>query len=207
VATGRIHVNLESICERIDEELSRMNILAISGSLRAASINSAFCRAAAFLAPPPMQITVFANLNALPLFNPDLEAAPPLAVEQFRAAVGHADALIIASPEYAHGISGVMKNALDWLVSFEGVIHKPIVLINTSPRAHRAYDSLHEILQTMSTRIIADASVTLPLLGSCTTDTAMINSPEVSSAIRVALAALADFLAVISTSSPSFSLE
>lgn len=101
-----------------------MKILAISGSLRAASINSAFCRAAARLAPPTLQVTVFANLGDLPPFNPDLEACPPPTVLAFRAALGEANALVIASPEYAHGVSGVMKNALDWLVGFEGIVRK-----------------------------------------------------------------------------------
>src|ERR1700750_2823244 len=98
-----------------------MKVLAVSGSLRAASINSALCRAAARLSPPGMHVDVFCGLGDLPLFNPDLETLPPDAVQSFRSAVGHADALFIASPEYAHGISGAMKNALDWLVGFEGV--------------------------------------------------------------------------------------
>jgi NAD(P)H-dependent FMN reductase len=58
---------------------------------------------------------VYGDLGSLPLFNPDLECAPHPAVAQFRSAT--ADALLMASPEYAHGISGVMKDALDWLVS------------------------------------------------------------------------------------------
>src|SRR5215472_7489716 len=84
---------------------SAMNVLALPGSLRAASINAAFCRAASRLAPPPLRISVYAGLGELPLFNPDLEADPPRAVREFRDAVGSARALIIASPEYAHGIS------------------------------------------------------------------------------------------------------
>src|SRR5690349_11997273 len=105
---------------------------------------------------------MYPGLGTLPLFNPDLEADPPPAVREFRDAVGRADALIVASPEYAHGISGVLKNGLDWLVSFEGFIGKPVALVNTSPRAHHALDTLREVLQTMSARILPEASVTLP---------------------------------------------
>ncbi len=184
-----------------------MKILAISGSLRAASINSAFCRAAARLAPVPMQVTVFTGLGDLPLFNPDLDSSPPPIVDRFRADVGEANALIVASPEYAHGISGAMKNALDWLVSFEGTVAKPIALINTSPRAHHAHDALHEVLQTMSANIVAQASVALPLLGLCTTEEAMLTSPEVSRAIRSSLEALAAFLAGADAQGPIFPLE
>ena len=171
-----------------------MHILALSGSLRQASINSAFCRAAARLAQENMQVSVFTGLGALPLFNPDLEGDPPSAVQDFRLAVGRADALLIASPEYAHGISGVMKNALDWLVSDEGVVYKPVALINTSPRAHHADDSLREILKTMSTTLVVGASIALPLQGACFTEDAMLASPDVRAAIKAALAALAAHL-------------
>lgn len=168
--------------------------LAISGSLRAASINSAFCRAAARLAAPPLQVVVFRELGQLPLFNPDLEADPPDPVVAFRQAVGKANALIIASPEYAHGISGVLKNALDWLVSYEGFVDKPIALVNASPRARHAFDALHEVLRTMSANILSEASVTLPLLGTCVTEAAMLASEEVSARIGRSLAALTSAL-------------
>jgi chromate reductase len=161
-----------------------MKILAISGSLRVASINSAFCRAAAVLAPSEARVTLLPGLGGIPWFNQDLEATPPPAVRSLRAAVHDAGALVIASPEYAHGVSGVMKNALDWLVSYEGIVGKPIALVNTSGRAHHAYEALREILTTMSTDIVTAASVTLPLLGTCTTQEEMVRSPHVSRAIR-----------------------
>jgi len=172
-----------------------MNVLAISGSLRAASINSAFCRAAARLAPAGMRIDVFQGLAALPLFNPDLEGSPPVAVAAFRASVGRADALVIASPEYAHGVSGPMKNALDWLVSDEGFVGKPVALVNTAARARHAYDALQETLKTMSATLVPAASVTLALPGSCVTEGDMLNSPAVALQIAQALAALAGVLA------------
>jgi NAD(P)H-dependent FMN reductase len=172
-----------------------MNVLAISGSLRQASINSAFCRAAARLARPPLRVSVFPGLGLLPLFNPDLEACPPDAVQELRSAVTRADALIIASPEYAHGIPGALKNALDWLVSHEGTVHKPIALVNTSPRAHHAADALREVLQTMSTRLIPQASIGIALLGACVTEEAMLATPQVRQAIEASLTALAAFLA------------
>jgi chromate reductase len=197
----------ETVTERLDTRtLDGMNIIAISGSLRAASINSAFCRAAARLARPPLRVAAHSGPADLPLFNPDLEPAPPSPVLSFRAAVAGANALIVASPEYAHGISGVMKNALDWLVSFEGAVGKPVALVNTSPRAHHADDALREVLQTMSMSIVAGASVSLPLLGACTTEEAMLASPEVRQAINGLLAALAFYLAGDVPSGPNFPL-
>jgi len=95
---------------------------------------------------------------------------------------------------------------LDWLVSFEGFVDKPVALINTSPRAQLAQASLREILQTMSADIVQHASVSIPLLGTCVTEEAMLASPEVSSQIRSALAALADALGGGGGAGASFSL-
>src|SRR6185503_483846 len=101
-----------------------------------------------------------------------------------RSAIAGSSALLVASPEYAHGISGVMKNALDWLVSFEGFVDKPIALINTSPRATHAYEALREVLQTMSAAIVPEASVTIPLLGAGLTEDDMVNSQAIAPKIR-----------------------
>ena len=81
---------------------------------------------------------LFEHLGILPLFNPDLDDMHIAEVKLLRDAVQQADGLMIASPEYAHGISGVMKNALDWLVSDENFPGKPVLLLNTSPRASHA---------------------------------------------------------------------
>lgn len=168
-----------------------MRFLALSGSLRRASINSAMLRAAARLAPAPIEVNVFTQLGDLPLFNPDSEAAPGDAVQQFRRAVAQADALIFASPEYAHGVTGSIKNALDWLVSFEPFAYQPVAVVNTSPRAHHADAALREILATMAAHIVEPASVQLPLLGAQLDEEGMLRSPEVASAIRSMLLALA----------------
>ena len=171
-----------------------MNVLAVAGSLRAASINAAFCRAASRLAPPGLHITVWDALGSLPPYNADLESEPPRTVTVFREAIGTRDALIIASPEYAHGISGVLKNALDWLVSYEGFVAMPVAVINTSPRAHHAYDSLLEVLKTMAATLIHEASISVPLLGGCTTEAQMVSTPAIALQIRGSLVALHTFL-------------
>lgn len=167
-----------------------MKVLAVSGSLRAASLNSAFCRAAARLAPPGVTVSIYPGLAELPLFNPDLEAAPPPAVACWREAFAAADAVLVASPEYAHGVTGVIKNALDWLVSFEGAVGKPVGLINTSPRARHAHESLAEILRTMSLDIVEGASLAIPLHGYCRTDDDMTSSAGVRESIGRIFAAL-----------------
>ncbi|WP_297914484.1 NADPH-dependent FMN reductase [Thiomonas sp.] len=167
-----------------------MHILAVAGSLRAASINAAFCRAASRLAPADAPIAVYDRLGDLPLFNPDREADAPEPARHWRRAVGGADALLIASPEYAHGVSGVMKNALDWLVGEESFVGKPVALVNTSPRAHHAHDALLEILRTMSAHVVESASPSIALLGVCTGEAEMLASEQTCASIRQVIAAL-----------------
>ena len=184
-----------------------MNVLAVAGSLRTSSINAAFCRATSRLAPDDLHITVSDAPRSLPPFNSDLEPDPPRSVTLFREAVGAANALIIASPEYAHGISGVLKNALDWLVSYEGFVGMPVAVINTSPRAHHAYDSLLEVLKTMSATVVHEASITVPLLGVCITEAQMVATPAIALQIRGALVALSAFLQFGAERGPSFPVE
>jgi chromate reductase len=167
-----------------------MRVLAISGSLRAASINSALLRAAARLAPPGVLVTFFAGAGELPLFNPDLEAELPVHVSHLHQAVAGSDALLIASPEYAHGVTGSIKNTLDWLVSFEPFVHKHVAVLNASPRAHHADAALRETLKTMSAIVVEPASLSIPLLGANLTEQEMVQDPLISSAIRRSLVAL-----------------
>jgi NAD(P)H-dependent FMN reductase len=167
-----------------------MKILAISGSLRAASINSALLRTAALLAPPEIDVTLCSVVGDLPLFNPDLELRVPSSVGRLRAQVAAADALLIASPEYAHGVTGTIKNALDWLVSFEPFVNKPVAVLNASPRAHHADSALRETLKTMSAVIVEAASFSIPLLGLNITERGMADLPSIAHPVRESLAAL-----------------
>lgn len=168
-----------------------MKVLALSGSLRVASGNTALLRAVARLAPSDMAVELFDGLGRLPLFNPDLETADPSPVAYLREQVMSADALIIASPEYAHGMTGVMKNALDWMVGCEAFINKPVALLNASPRAVHAQLALRETVSVMSARIIENASITVPILGSNLSEDGIVLHPEISASLRAALAALA----------------
>ena len=149
-------------CRPINSGVSLdMRILAISGSLRSTSSNTTVLRAAQILAPPGVEVVLYENLGVLPHFNPDLDGdEPPQPVLELRSEVGLADGLLISSPEYAHGVPGSLKNALDWLVASVEFPNKAVGLLNTSPRSTHALSQLTEILTTMSARLIPEASPT-----------------------------------------------
>lgn len=114
----------------------RQHILGIAGSLRAGSLNRALLHAAAELAPPGMTIEVF-DLAAVPLYNGDIEAAgDPPGVMALKRAIAAADGVLMATPEYNHGVPGVMKNAVDWASRPPGgapLGGKPVGIIGASP--------------------------------------------------------------------------
>ncbi|WP_409190960.1 NADPH-dependent FMN reductase [Bradyrhizobium sp. RDM4] len=173
-----------------------MKIAAISGSLRAGSSNSAVLRAAARLAPAGVEVVLFEGIADLPFFNPDLDGDDgPAPVRAMRKLIGSADGLLISSPEYARGIAGVLKNALDWLVGSQEFPDKPVALINTSPRATHALAALTLTLETMSARLATEACVTLPLLGGAWDEHSIAADPSLAEPLRLAMERLAAFIA------------
>jgi chromate reductase len=133
-----------------------MQLLAIAGSIRHTSSTAALVRAAARLAPPGVRVEIYDGLAALPQFSPDLDVEPlPPSVAALRAGVGACAGLILATPEYAHGMPGALKNALDWLVSATEPIGLPVVLISASPGgAAHAHAQFSEVLRTMNLRLV-----------------------------------------------------
>jgi chromate reductase, NAD(P)H dehydrogenase (quinone) len=170
-----------------------MRLLAISGSLRAASSNTAVLQAAAKLAPAGVTIELYRQLGDLPHFNPDFdEERLPVIVAEFRALIGTVDGVLISSPEYARGVPGTLKNALDWLVGSFEFPDKSVALINVSPRATHAQASLTTTLETMSARIVAGACVTLPLLGTSLGADEIVADDELAGPLRKAIATFVD---------------
>ena len=170
-----------------------VRLLTVSGSLRAVSANGAVLDAAARLAPAGVRVTRFDGLAGLPAFNPDLdgEGAPRSEpVDAWRRAVAAADALMICSPEYAHGVPGALKNALDWLVSGPDVPGLPVAVVNATTRAGIAHASLIETLRTMSASVVEAASVRLPLAPAQKTPEAILADPAVAAMLAEALDAL-----------------
>ena len=164
--------------------------------MRAASTNKALLAAAASLAPAGMIIDPFDRLAEVPPFNPDHETpTPPAIVALWRGEIGISDGLLISTPEYARGVPGSLKNALDWLVSSEVFPGKPVALFQASERGGAVQAALRLILETMSAKLVEPAMLTLPLLGTQTDAVAIAANPAHSNKIREALEAYARFLA------------
>ena len=128
-----------------EEGTRNMRIIGVSGSLNRESTNSAVLARAAQTMRFPDQMVVFETLDDLPHFSPDRDHDPlPPHVTRWRDAVHAADALVIATPEYAGGMPGALKNGLDWLVGSGGLYGKPAVVVSVAPsgdRGQRARDS------------------------------------------------------------------
>jgi chromate reductase len=144
-------------------------ILAISGSLRERSYNRALLRAAEELAPAGVKIEEF-DLSPIPFYDGDLEAVgDPEPVAELRAAVAEADALLIATPEYNRGTSGVLKNAIDWLSrpALASVLRwKPVAVMGTSTGrggTRRAQQQVRDALLYPGAIVLEEPEVALPV--------------------------------------------
>ncbi len=134
---------------------------------------------------------LYCRLGDLPHFNADLESTKPPSVTDLRAQEW-SDGLVISTPEYAHGVPSVLKNALDWLVSSEEFVRKPIALFNASPRAIHAQAALTEIVTTMAGRIVPEASITVSLLGKNLDVAGIVADPAISGELQAAIILFAD---------------
>jgi len=141
-------------------------LYALCGSQRRASANRRLLEALQLGCPEGITIAICDLIGDLPVFNPDNEGErTPVIVERFAAEIRKADGLIVSCPEYAHGIPGGFKNALDWLVSRDEVPFKPLMFAQASHRGDLVLAQLTDVLQTMSLHIVEDAFLRLPVAG------------------------------------------
>ncbi len=103
-----------------------------------------FLDAMALIAPGDTEFRIYHEMGSLPLFNPNLQDNPPGVVKRWREELARADMLLLVSPEYAHGVTGVIKNALDWIVGSGELVGKLLAFPNLSARANLAHNQLTE---------------------------------------------------------------
>ncbi len=141
-------------------------LLTVSGSLRTGSSNSTLLAAAARVAPAGIAVTPFAAIGELPAFSPDVDEGDgpvPPSVAAWRAALARADAVLFSSPEYAHGVPGAFKNALDWIVGSGELADKRVGLLSASAASQFAHPQIVEVLRTMSAIVVPEATIVIDL--------------------------------------------
>ncbi|VAW87051.1 NADPH-dependent FMN reductase [hydrothermal vent metagenome] len=143
-----------------------MNLLAISGSVREGSYNLALLHAMNKLCPKDASMTVYDQIKEIPIFDPDInDSNLPESVCSLITMMRKCDGVIISTPEYAHGVPGALKNTLDWLVSSDALILKPIVVTSVSTSGLggvRSHSPLILILSAMNTNVVVEGSINIP---------------------------------------------
>lgn len=137
-----------------------MTVLGIAGSLRAGSHNAQLLRLAAEELPEGVELEVLQGLAEIPAYDQDLEDLAPEAVDELKAAIAAADAVLIATPEYNGSIPGALKNALDWVsrpIAASPIRSKPVAVIGASTGAFGAVwaqRELKKVLGLMGARVL-----------------------------------------------------
>ena len=172
-----------------------VRVLGVAGSLRAASSSAELLRALAKLAPAGVLVEVYDRLGDVPIFSPDLDVEPPPpAVADFRARLRAADGVVLCTPEYAFGMPGLLKNALDWLVSSGETYEKPVAALSCAPNHGGGANALAWLRQTLGAvqAVVPDAaSFPIPFVRK-RVEGGTVTDPELAAALRGALAALAE---------------
>ncbi len=171
-----------------------MNILAISGSLRANSTNTSLLRAAADLTPPGVTVTLYDGLDQLPHFSPERDkenTSEP--VKTLRSLLQESDSVLFCTPEYIHGIPGTLKNMLDWLASSGEFVDKPVGVISASPSdsgGSRAHASLTYTLTVLTATVLERASLIVPFIRKRLDADGRVTDPVLTQELRTVVAAL-----------------
>lgn len=167
-----------------------MHLVTVSGSLGANSTNTKIMRAAAALAPAGTTVTLYEGLDDLPHFSPERdrdEETAPASVAHLRNLLQAADALLICTPEYAFGIPGALKNALDWTVSSGSLNEKTVAVIAASPLysgGANAHAALLLTLSALGARVPADVKLTIPTINAKLSPDGTITDPALLQDLR-----------------------
>jgi chromate reductase len=175
-----------------------VQVLLISGSLRDESSNSATLRTVASLAPAGVTAVVYPGLGFLPHFNPDLDGElVPAEVDELRAEIHAADAVLFCIPEYASALPGSFKNLLEWCVGDadpRSLYEKPVGWINIAPlgRAGDAHASLRIVLGYLHANLVEGVIAAIPIGKVHRDDSGAIVDPGVREQLLACLTALVD---------------
>ncbi len=161
---------------------NKISILAISGSLRANSSNNAVIATAATLVAGEVDFIIYEGLGSLPHFDDSDDPAPE--VIAFRKLLGAADGVFICTPEYAFGVPGSLKNALDWTVSTGEFVNKPVALITAATGGDKAHASLKLTLTALSARVLEETTLLISFIRSKMNTNCEVTDNETIQAIK-----------------------
>ena len=168
-----------------------MHLLAICGSIRPQSSNLAILHKLGAMLPAGVQYTIYQGIDTLPHFNPDLDNDNPAETfNQFRAAIKQADAVIICSPEYAFGVPGVLKNALDWTVFSGSFNEKRTAVIPASSVGNNAHASLLLTFKALGAVIPPNCEILIPFVRTKVSEKGEITDEELLQSFKLLLTAL-----------------
>lgn len=143
----------------------KKKILAISGSTKKQSSHLNIIRQFSILSQDLFEVTIFEGVDSLPHFNPDLDIEPAIeSVNNFRKLLKESNAVLICTPEYAMGVPGSLKNAIDWTVSSSDFSHKPVALITASSVGQKGHAALLETLRVIECDIPEETQLLIPFI-------------------------------------------
>jgi chromate reductase, NAD(P)H dehydrogenase (quinone) len=161
---------------------NKIKILAVSGSLRANSSNAIILQAIEKMMPEQVEFFIYKGLGGLPQFD-DAEEVP-VAVSDWRKHLQDADAVLICSPEYAFGVPGSLKNAMDWTVGSGELVNKPLALITASTGGEKAHAAWLQIFTALSASIPNGAAVLISYVRSKLNATGEISDAATLEAVK-----------------------
>ena len=168
-------------------------IFALIGSTRHNSSNLQLVKAIRDWTQQEFSFTIFEGLASLPHFNPDIDPAPGTII-QFRNAIREVDAVLICTPEYAMGVPGSLKNAIDWTVSSMEFSHKPVALITASTSGLKGHQSLLETLKVIEANITDETQLIVSHIKAKMDSNGNMVHEETVQKIRAVMNALKDLM-------------
>jgi NAD(P)H-dependent FMN reductase len=170
--------------------MNKKNIVAICGSTKVKSVNLSLIKTIQAMTADRFEINIFTGIDTVPHFNPDLDTeTPPEEVVKFRELLKNSDGVLISTPEYAMGIPGSLKNAIDWTVSSCEFSHKPVALITASSVGQKGHAALLEVLRIIESKMTNDTQLLISFVKTKISPGGKITDAQTESDIHTLLSA------------------